>query len=192
MVYVWFLCHIYIHCACIWSRCNGICLVFVPHIHCVCIWSRCNHVCLVSVPHIHCVCWSGCNGICLVSVPHILYSVHCVCMKPMQRYMSGFCATYVYINCSIASCEYLAVTGLICMCKFIIFLRQFRPYLICRVGRFCKQHAKFDPNYILHGCLNGIEQFPRTLPLLSRISRKPVLANKYYVKRFNTQISTTY
>ena len=37
-----------------------------------------------------------------------------------------------------------------------------------------------------------IEQFPRTLPLLSRISRKPVLANKYYVKRFNAQISTTY
>ena len=37
-----------------------------------------------------------------------------------------------------------------------------------------------------------LKQFPRTLPLLSRISRKPVLANKYYVKRFNAQISTTY
>ena len=37
-----------------------------------------------------------------------------------------------------------------------------------------------------------LKQFPRTLPPLSRKSRKPVLANKYYVKRFNAQISTTY
>ena len=37
-----------------------------------------------------------------------------------------------------------------------------------------------------------LKQFPSTLPPLERKSRKPVLANKYYVKRFNAQISTTY
>ena len=37
-----------------------------------------------------------------------------------------------------------------------------------------------------------LKQFPSTLPPLVRKSRKPVLANKYYVKSFNAQISTTY